>query len=73
MNLFIYCSNWSQEPNNYKGLEDCGLIYASGEYNDMGCASHAAAICEIKGTSKLFPLEVCIYVHVSVRFGEAGL
>ena len=40
--------NWNQEPNDYKGNEDCAVIYTSGEYNDVNCASHAAAICEIE-------------------------
>ncbi|XP_052772266.1 C-type mannose receptor 2-like isoform X2 [Mya arenaria] len=43
--------NWNQEPNDYKGYEDCALITTTGQYNDMTCAKQAAAICEIDNLS----------------------
>ncbi|XP_052250463.1 macrophage mannose receptor 1-like [Dreissena polymorpha] len=42
---------WNQEPNNYKGQENCGLIYTTGQYNDQTCSLKAAAICEIDNLS----------------------
>ncbi|KAK3595855.1 hypothetical protein CHS0354_014678 [Potamilus streckersoni] len=38
---------WNQEPNDYSGQEDCGVIYHNGGYNDANCASQAAFICEL--------------------------
>lgn len=40
---------WNQEPNNYKGSENCAVIYSTGQYNDLPCFTQAAAICEIDG------------------------
>ncbi|XP_038048692.1 lectin BRA-3-like [Patiria miniata] len=33
--------NWiAGEPNNYEGLEDCGVVYGNGKYNDISCTLH---------------------------------
>ncbi|XP_045188655.2 macrophage mannose receptor 1-like [Mercenaria mercenaria] len=46
---------WNQEPNDYKGNEDCALIYTTGQYNDIACSIHAAAICELDNQASCFP------------------
>lgn len=39
---------WNQEPNDYKGQEDCGVLKSNGYFNDVPCTSYrAAAICEL--------------------------
>ncbi|XP_045188654.2 C-type mannose receptor 2-like [Mercenaria mercenaria] len=43
---------WNQEPNNFKGNEDCALISSLGVYNDVPCITQAAAICEIDIVTK---------------------
>ncbi|KAK3595857.1 hypothetical protein CHS0354_014680 [Potamilus streckersoni] len=39
---------WNQEPNDYMGQEDCGIIFSNGGYNDANCAAKAAFICELQ-------------------------
>ncbi|KAL3864477.1 hypothetical protein ACJMK2_006156 [Sinanodonta woodiana] len=38
---------WNQEPNDYFGQEDCGVIFSNGGYNDADCRMKAAFICEL--------------------------
>ena len=54
----FFIRNWNQEPNDYKGAEDCALIYNTGEYNDMSCEAHAPAICELDNQGKLTPSKI---------------
>ncbi|KAL4231624.1 carbohydrate binding [Mactra antiquata] len=44
--------NWNHEPNDYQGQEDCGIIYTTGQYNDVKCSVHAAAICELDNSNQ---------------------
>ncbi|XP_060569254.1 macrophage mannose receptor 1-like [Ruditapes philippinarum] len=46
---------WNQEPNDYKGFEDCAVIYTTGQYNDISCSYHAAAICELDNQATCKP------------------
>ena len=44
---------WNQEPNDYKGQEDCGVLKSNGYFNDVPCTSYrAAAICELDNARK---------------------
>lgn len=41
--------NWDQEPNSWKGNEDCAVILNSGNYDDRKCEEQAPYICEANG------------------------
>lgn len=43
---------WNQEPNGFKGDEDCANILPSGYYNDQGCYKSAAPLCELDNVRK---------------------
>ena len=48
---------WNQEPNDYQGQEDCGVLKTDGHFNDVRCQdTKAAAVCEIDNTRKFNPL-----------------
>jgi hypothetical protein len=39
--------NWApNEPNNAYNNEDCGTIYANGQWNDRTCSDFLPFICE---------------------------
>ena len=49
----IMSSAWNQEPNDYVGDEDCGVIKSNGYFNDVSCSTtKAPAICELDNSSK---------------------
>nr|QHA94921.1 C-type lectin [Sinonovacula constricta] len=38
---------WNKEPNNYKGEENCAVIFQNGAFNDVSCTSLSTGyICE---------------------------
>ncbi|XP_038055986.1 C-type lectin domain family 4 member E-like [Patiria miniata] len=40
-------SNWKTgEPNNAKGIEDCAVVTASGDWNDVPCNGDSPVICQ---------------------------
>nr|XP_055057561.1 mannose-binding protein A-like isoform X2 [Misgurnus anguillicaudatus] len=42
-------SNWKKnEPNDYKGAEDCVILNTDGEWSDVRCDSKWHVVCEIK-------------------------
>jgi hypothetical protein len=52
-------TNWFPgEPNNYGGVEDCGLMYADGAWNDTPCTGQSAPnyVIEYGGTADTLPL-----------------
>ena len=53
LTFVMMSSAWNQEPNDYKGDEDCGVIKSNGYFNDVSCSTtKAPAICELDNTSK---------------------
>ncbi|KAL1280679.1 hypothetical protein QQF64_015279 [Cirrhinus molitorella] len=41
-------TNWKEkEPNDYKGEEDCTVMYKSGVWNDINCNSDWHVVCEL--------------------------
>lgn len=47
-NRSLYFTKWMKnEPNNYKGAEDCAAIYSDGEWNDVMCDSKWHVVCEL--------------------------
>ncbi|KAG8231322.1 hypothetical protein J437_LFUL019527 [Ladona fulva] len=41
-------TRWSSpgQPDNYKGIEDCGTVHRNGGLNDIPCTSHLPFFCE---------------------------
>ena len=50
--LLKLSSKWHQEPNNYKGAEDCAVIFKGGTFNDVSCLIQAGFICEQNSEGK---------------------
>lgn len=46
-NPLIYTSWGADEPNNYKGKEDCAGIDTAAKWNDMPCDNALHVVCEI--------------------------
>ncbi|KAH3891696.1 macrophage mannose receptor 1-like [Dreissena polymorpha] len=42
---------WNQEPNDYKGNEDCATVMPDGNFNDNPCTAFAAPLCEVDNVS----------------------
>ena len=53
--LAVYLNFDSNEPNNWKGTEDCVEMYPSGKWNDRNCNAPGHYSCELSsGRSRYF-------------------
>jgi len=62
MCVYVYFfRQWSVEPNNANGRENCVEIHTDGLYNDRICTAKAGYICEYPLQNGMF----IIYVSVA--------
>ena len=53
--LVVYLNFTSNQPNNWKGTEDCVEMYPSGKWNDLNCNTSLHYSCELSsGRSRYF-------------------
>jgi hypothetical protein len=62
--------NWHQnEPNNYRGAENCVQLFQTGYWNDKPCDTSIPFVCEAKPTRPLYDFVVDIPTLPSVVNG----